>query len=85
MKRNYDPSAKTYQYLCFQEHLAHKKNLKNVSSQKQSNIKVIEPSNKKSIKNSRYSSCTDRSSMIKSQIIEPHLVIHKNLSFRKKE
>lgn len=69
MKRNYDPFAKTYQYLCYQEHLAHKKNLKSVTSQKQSNIKVIEPSNKKSIKNSRYSSFTDRSSMIKSQII----------------
>jgi hypothetical protein len=85
MKRNYDPFAKTYQYLCYQEHLAHKKNIKNVTSQKQSNIKVIEPFNKKSVKNSRYSTCSDRTSMIKSQIIEPHLVIHKNLSFRKME
>lgn len=42
MKGSYNPFSKTYQILCFQEQISHKKNLQSVKSTNKSNIKMIE-------------------------------------------
>ncbi len=76
MKGNYNPFSKSYQILCFQEQNAHKKNLKEVKSVKQSNVKIIEKHHN-NIKNSRQRSQSE-CSFIESQIIDPHVTIHKN-------
>jgi len=55
MKGSYNPFSKTYQILCFQEQIAHKKNLQSVKSVNQSNVKIIESPKLKKKKSSKRS------------------------------
>lgn len=55
MKGSYNPFSKTYQILCYQEQIAHKKNLQSVKSVNQSNVKIIESPKLKKKKSSKRS------------------------------
>lgn len=85
MKKKYDPFSKSYQILCFQEQVAHKKNLKLVKSINQSNLKIIDSFKENNHTFKKFPSGRKRSSSVvsmkTSQIIEPYRVIHKNQSY----